>query len=353
MGDEVDLGGRRALLRGGVAWGLAAALPLQACAAATSAAAAPAGTRIARWKDDRTAAFLLMFDDSYPSHWQVAAPELVKRSMIATFYINPGKGEYKQSASHWENDLWRQGMVYADHTMTHQGFADLDGAEHEIGDCADIIRRIVPGPERRLLSFGKPGLPPGRWNIGADDYAALLRKHDLIDRPTFDKHGAVYHLQTSEQMLALADRALATQGMEYLIIHGVERIGPNVKWQDFWALKQEVFLPLLDGLQQRQAEQRLWITDHISQHQYETERDSAAVRTQSASDGSLHIELTCEADPLLYRLPLTLLTELPGPWRAARVTQAGRDVKVTMSDRVAMYDAVPGGGTIVVEPMHH
>src|SRR4051812_48377424 len=59
-------------------------------------------TRVARWKDDRTAAFLLMFDDSWPSHWQVAAPELAKRQMIATFYICPGKGEYLRFAKEWE-----------------------------------------------------------------------------------------------------------------------------------------------------------------------------------------------------------------------------------------------------------
>lgn len=337
---------RRELLRRGVACG-AAVLPLHEAVAATGAGR----TRIARWKDDRTAAFLLMFDDSYPSHWQVAAPELVKRDMIATFYINPGKGEYKKFANYWEDVLWRQGMVYADHTMTHQGFADLDGAEHEIGDCADIIRRIVPGPERRLLSFGKPGLPPGRWNITPEQFAALLQRHDLINRPTFDKHGAVYHWQTAEQMLALADRAIAAQGMEYLVIHGVERIGSNVTWQDFWALKQDVFLPLLDGLQQRQAEQRLWITDHISQHQYETERDSADLQVRTASDGALQVELTCQADPLLYRLPLTLLTEVPGHWQAARVTQGERDLRVTVADRAIRYDAVPGGGTIVIRPL--
>lgn len=338
---------RRELLRRGVACG-AAVWPLYEAVAATGAGR----TRIARWKDDRTATFLLMFDDSYPSHWQVAAPELIKRDMIATFYINPGKGEYRQAVHHWEDELWRQGMVYADHTMTHQGFTDLDGAEHEIGDCADIIRRIVPGPERRLLSFGKPGLPPGRWNITPEQFAALLQRHDLIDRPTFDKHGAVYHWQTAEQMLALADRAIATQGMEYLIIHGVERIGPNVKWQDFWALKQDVFLPLLDGLQQRQAEQRLWITDHISQHQYATERDSADLQVRTADDGALHVELTCQADPLLYRLPLTLLTDVPGHWQAARVTQGERDTRVAvMADRVIRYDAVPGGGTIVIRPL--
>ncbi len=345
-----DVMNRRAMLRRGAAWGVAAALPLHAVAATAGVTASSGGTRIARWKDDCTAAFLLMFDDSYISHWQVAAPELVKRGMIATFYINPGKAEYQKFASKWEDELWKQGMVYGDHTMTHRGFADLAGAEREIGDCANIIRRIVPGPERRLISFGKPGVGAAHWNISKEDYAALLQRHDLIDRPTFDKHGAVYHLQTSEQMLALADSAIATERMEYLIIHGVERIGPNVKWQDFWALKQDVFFPLLDGLQQRQAEQRLWITDHISQHQYETERDSAELRVRSTQDGNLRIELTCQADPLLYRLPLTLLTEVPSTWREALVTQGDREKRVAVTDRLIRYDAIPGGGTIVVRP---
>ena len=54
---------------------------------ATVAGAAPGDTAVARWKDDRQAAFLLMFDDGWPSHWQVAVPELAKRGMIATFYL--------------------------------------------------------------------------------------------------------------------------------------------------------------------------------------------------------------------------------------------------------------------------
>lgn len=158
-------------------------------------------------------------------------------------------------------------------------------------------------------------------------------------------------MQTAEQMLALADRAVAAQGMEYLIIHGVERIGPNVKWQDFWALKQDVFFPLLDGLQQRQAQHQLWITDHISQHQYETERDSAELRVRPAEGGTLRIELTCQADPLLYRLPLTLLTEVPSTWREALVAQGDREARAAITDRVIRYDAVPGGGTIVIRPI--
>jgi peptidoglycan/xylan/chitin deacetylase (PgdA/CDA1 family) len=122
-------------------------------------------TRVAKWKDDCAAAFLLMFDDSWPSHWQVAAPELVKRKMTATFYICPDKGEYKKFAKEWEETLWKQGMVYGNHTMTHKGVKDLENADWEIGECARAIRKITAADKDRLVSFALPGVGPKDWNI--------------------------------------------------------------------------------------------------------------------------------------------------------------------------------------------
>ncbi|WP_157447435.1 hypothetical protein [Chthoniobacter flavus] len=62
-----------------------------------------------------------------------------------------------------------------------------------------------------------------------------------MDRGDFKGHGAVYHLKTTAEMIALADKAIATGGLEYLVIHGVERITPNWGYQDMWALKQDIF----------------------------------------------------------------------------------------------------------------
>ena len=73
-------------------------------------------TRVAKWRGDQAAAFVLMFDDSWPSHFQVAVPALAERQMTATFYINPGKGEYKAFSNEWEKVVWRQGVVYGNHT---------------------------------------------------------------------------------------------------------------------------------------------------------------------------------------------------------------------------------------------
>jgi peptidoglycan/xylan/chitin deacetylase (PgdA/CDA1 family) len=306
-------------------------------------------TRVARWKDDRTAAFLLMFDDSWPSHFQVAAPELVKRQMIATFYINPGKGEYRKFAKEWEENLWKQGMVYGNHTMTHKGVKDMENAEYEIGECARVIRQIVPGKAPRLVSYAQPGVGPGAWNITGDQLKELLKKHHMIDRGTFAGHGAVYHWQTIEQMLALSDKAIASKGLEYLVIHGVERITPDWGYQDFWALKQDVFLPLLDALKERSDKGELWITDHISSHQYETERTSAEVRVLGVDERSIRLALKCQADPEFYDLPLTLVTRVPADWKRASVIQGSSSTIVEVANGTIRFDASPGPGEISIK----
>ncbi|WP_254508725.1 polysaccharide deacetylase family protein [Anatilimnocola floriformis] len=303
-------------------------------------------TRVAKWKDDRTAVFLLMFDDSWPSHFQVAAPELEKRGMTGTFYICPGKGEYEKFAKEWEEKLWKQGMVYGNHTLTHKGVKDAADADWEIGECARIIRKITPGKPDRLVSFALPGVKEGAWNLSKEGLAELLKKHNLIDRPPFNDHGAVYHWKTSEEMLKLADKAIANQGMEYLVIHGLERIKPDWGYQDFWPLKQEIFFNVLDGLQQRREKGDLWITDHISQHQYETERSTAAVKVLSTDAAAIRLELTTQADPKFYDLPLTLISRVPATWKLARVSQGDKASDVRVEESAIKFDALPGGGVI-------
>jgi peptidoglycan/xylan/chitin deacetylase (PgdA/CDA1 family) len=306
-------------------------------------------TRIAQWKDDRTAAFLLMFDDSWPSHYQVAAPELAKRNMTATFYVCPGKGEYRAGAKEWEQNVWKMGMVYGVHTMTHKGVKDLENAEYEIGECANIIRRITPGKPDRLVSYAQPGVGPNDWNITSAQLDDLLKEHHLISRLPFTNHGAVYHMQTVDQMLALADKAIAGKGLEYLVIHGVERIKPDWHYQDMWALKQDIFLPLLDALKERSDKGQLWITDHISSHQYETERATAAVQVTEATPRLIRLELKSQADPKYYDLPLTLVTQVPADRKKASVTQGTSATTVDVVDGAIRFDAVPGGGEIRIK----
>jgi len=50
--------------------------------------AGPHPQRRNRWKNNKKAAYTIAFDDSRPSHYQVALPELLKRGINGTFYLN-------------------------------------------------------------------------------------------------------------------------------------------------------------------------------------------------------------------------------------------------------------------------
>ena len=300
-------------------------------------------TKIARWKDDRAAAFLLMFDDGWPSHWQVAIPEMQKRGIVGTFYINPEKGEYKKFEEKWTTEIPKTGVVvFGDHTMTHQGVRDVEHAEYEIGECANYIRNVTKKTKPELLSYAQPGVGPGKWNLGDEDTKMILKKYNLIDRPTFRGHGAVYHLKTTEEMLALADKAIAEKGMEYLIVHGVERIEPDWGYQDFWPLKQDVFFPLLDGLKERSEKKDLWVTDHITQHKYEVQRDASEVKVLRKVERGIELELKCSVDTNLYDGSLTLITEVPKSWNKVTVTQGEQKTEVAAKEGFVKFDALPG-----------
>lgn len=313
---------------------------------------APGTARVARWKDDKKAAFLLMFDDSWPSHWQVAVPALVARKMTATFYINPGKGEYQKFKDKWEKEIWTNGVVYGVHTMTHQGVKDVANAEYEIGECAKIVAATGSGKTPRLISWAMPGVGPGKWNITGDELKTLLTKYHLVDRPPFAGHGIVYHLQTTKQMLEVVDKGIASGGMEYLIAHGVER-GPDMNWgyQDFWAWKQEIFFAVLDGLVERRDRGDLWITDHISYHQYETERDTAKIETVRANAQGIKLLLTCDADPAFYDQPLTVVCAVPSIWKACKVAQGSTSARVVATKGTIKFDAVPSSTPIEITPI--
>jgi hypothetical protein len=189
----------------------------------------------------------------------------------------------------------------------------------------------------------------GDWNITPDVEAELLKKHRLVERPTFVDHGAVYHLKTAEDMLVLADKAIASQGMEYLIIHGVERMKPDWGYQDFWPLKQEMFTKLLDGLQEKRDKGKLWITDHISLHQYETQRNTAEVRVIQANDNSIQLEFKCQAETPYYNLPLTFVTQVPLHWKQAKITQREQSTIAVVNKGTIRYDAMPGSIQVEIQ----
>ncbi len=306
-------------------------------AAAAAEEGGPGATRIAHWKGDKTAAFMLMFDDSAMSQVKIAVPELVKREMVGTFYVNAGSGQYSALKDDWEKKLPALGMEIANHTFTHKGAVDVAALEEELAKNNEVIYRVVSGGKPKLVSFGIPGVDPGKWNISKAQLAEELPKFHLIERPSVDGHFAFIHLKTADEMYKWVQQALDTGSAQYVLFHGVGG--------DWLTCPLPEFTALLDKL--AAVHDKLWIAGHIAVHQYETERETASAL--ASSDGKkITVKLSCKADPAFYDQPLTLVTRVPAAWKKCRIQQGSATSTVAAAQGAITYDAVPGKDPVVI-----
>ena len=305
-----------------------------------SAADGSGTTRIARWKDDKACAFILMFDDSIPSQVKNVVPELTKRGFTGTFYVVPGSGTYAANRKVWEKDIPGAGFELANHTLNHKGGATKDDIAKEIRACNEAIHATTPVlPWPRLVSWGQPGgIKPEAWPVSKDELAAMLKENQLISRPDFGGRGAMIAFKTGPEMLAHVDKAIAKGSMECIIFHGVGG--------DWIATPLPVFIELIDGMVARKD--KLWVTHHIAAHQYATERDAATVTVGSNTATKISLTLACTADAKFYDQPLTLVTAVPAEWTKCSIDQGTRHAEVIVKAGTVMYDALPGTEPIVI-----
>ena len=246
------------------------------------------------------------------------------------FYIIPAKGEFKVFEKVWKEKFKNPLFRFGNHTWSHNGFDDYDGAVEEFRKCTDYLRENVPGKKGRLISYAQPGVKAGRWNINGEQEAAICKAQGLVARPTFRDHGATYHLKNKDDMIAKAKKA-ANEGIaEYVIFHGVEVDDPKRGYQDFWAMPVKEYIPFFDEVAAMRDRGEIWVADHVSVHQYETERATAKIKKLGKTAKGYRFSVTCDADPKLYDCPLTVKVEVPKTWKNAK-------------DGFVYVDVVPNG----------
>lgn len=301
---------------------------------------APGATRIAKWKDDKKAPFMMMFDDCCPTHVTNVFPELQKRGMTGTYYIVNEKPERKARLEFWEKEAPSDvSVVFANHTVSHKALTSPEHAEQEIVGCNELIYQVSPGKNPRLISYATPG--GAKHLVSEDQIQEVLRRHNLVLRPPFGGHGGGVHFKTGEDVLAAVDRAALSGQAEYVIFHGVGG--------DWISFPMPEFVALLDGLEKRR--ESIWITDHISAHKYETERDATHVEAAEISDKKIVLTVKNGIVSTLYDQPLTFITKVPANWKACTISQGGKSTKSPVVNGEVMFEALPVNGSIQLEPV--
>ncbi len=310
------------------------------CGTVLIAAEKPGTTRIAKWKDDKACAFILMFDDSSSTHVKHVFPELQKRNLTGTFYINPGSGHYRANREFWEKTLPGAGFELGNHTMTHKGGDSKAEVETEVTECNEVLHKLTPdAPWPRLVSFAKPGgLKKGKWPLTPEEHAALLAENHLIQRPNFSGRGAQVAFKTGGQMLAHVDKAVKNESMECIIFHGVGG--------DWISIPLPEFITLLDGLTERK--EQVWVTHHMAAYKYSKARDDASVKITATTSNQISLQLSSNLDPELYDQKLTLVTVVPSTWETCLVRQGEEVTEIEIQNNFVRYDAMPGTDLIII-----
>ena len=296
----------------------------------------PGDSRVLKWKDGRKAVFFLGFDDSCRSHVKNAIPELEKRRLVGTFYVNPGNGPYKSEKEAWTDILPESpAVVYGNHTYTHCGATNTVQLDRELMRCHEVIYASYPDKRKPfLVSFARPGGVP--WTVTDELKKTALSKYHLIERPPF--FGYPIHIKSRQALLELVDKTIESGEMGHHDFHGIGG--------DWLVTPMDVYIALLDKL--AACREELWITDHISWHKYKTERACTKVSVKSIDTHSINISLVSSVDSALYDIPLTLETVVPAEWKKCRVVQGNTSCQCIASGGVVRYDALPNAEIIVI-----
>jgi hypothetical protein len=300
-----------------------------------AAAAAVGQTSVARWKDNKTAAMSLIFDDSYTNHATIAIPALGERGLVGSFFINPGNYSYKACLRVWEQVGPAYGHEYDNHTMHHAGATDSAMADYEIGECARTIWALRPPGATKMQAFASGG--GTTWNVSPAPFLVRYYCFNRFSSATIRTAAG----DNAVTMTSYMHTAINTSGWQQLAFHSIDQGGLGSDY----SIDSTQFITFIDSLYMFRSQ--LWVGGFVSVYQYQNERNSAQVSVLEATNSLVRLNLTSSQDSALYKEPLTLISEVPTAWDLCLVTQAGAS-RVYQADTAhkVMFTAIPKYGEI-------
>ena len=303
--------------------------------------------KVLKFRDGKLGAYAMQFDDSRPSQANIIIPHLNWRGLVATFFVNPGNKNYKNTAYTWEVICPKFGHELANHTMHHRGAKDYEEAEYEIGECSRHIWKIQPR-RSKLLLFQRGG--GTTWGITEEEMEELMSKYFLFRRPSMgsmrDDSG------TGFKMPSYPQRAMDKKAAIFVHFHGIGDGNLSVT--------EKYFVELLDYLVANRD--KLWIGTASEIYKYQREYEAfSSVSVTDAQKDSFRVVVECDEAEVelfsssfvdLYDEPLTVRNEVPKEWSAFFVEQ-GREVRsysvVEVDGKVyAQYDVRPNAEEAVI-----
>lgn len=247
------------------------------------------------WPAPYSSALSLTFDDGLPSHLSTVIPELDRRGLRGTFYLNPRGSEDESSPTSWRRQLeaWlpaaRIGHEMGNHSLNHPCSLNIpiDWAPNLIHMTLSELEQDLREAQRRLSavfpihkanSFAYPcyetSLGRGLQRLSyvpliASLFSAGRARGELANDPlACDLHclsSMNVERQTGATLIGLAEIALAQERWAILTFHGINEGHLPVAGVDF--------IQLLDHLTRRR--EQIWVAPVAEVADYIQERVSS------------------------------------------------------------------------------
>ncbi len=278
-------------------------------------------------------AFSLEFDDSITTQVKNVVPLLNHYKFPATFYINPGRAQYKEYRNIWEEVIPLAGHELADHTWNHGDTIGAEKASEEIGSVAKLIEKIVGHPT--LTVFGTPG--GVKWEIPEDDFKRILTENHLIfpGRQDFYQDG-------NGDITRFPRRALDEKVWRQLGFHGV-----GGEWLSTSVENLTTLMKYLD-----KNRNNMWIAPTGTVWKYMREREALTGFAPGPRGKMMPLFDHTKLKPFeLYNVPLTVHVTVPAAWKKALVKVDGKPIPATLTNSVAEFDFSPQAKSIQISPV--
>lgn len=256
---------------------------------------------VARYYQNKQAAVSLTFDDGNLNQYEYAAPQLEKRGLRGTFFINgkassgPNCDERNVMSPEKIADLNARGHEIGNHTWSHIRLTDLslDSARREISMTDSVVLRWI-GHIPYSLSFPH--------NDRNDTLVAIAQKGRIGVRTFETGFGQDTHHSTYNSMCLWTQSLIGKREWGVAMYHGI------TKGYDCWKDTTELWR-FWDYL--KTNENIIWTAKFSEVSAYVQEASNVKLEVARKED-KIYVRSICTLDPNLFRQPLTLIIKRKG-----------------------------------------
>ena len=310
-----------------------------------------ASHEIMRWRDNRTAAVSLTFDDGYVSQYTTVADLLNARNFKGTFFLAT---ERVQPLGGWEpwQELAEQGHEIASHTITHAHLLQLSETEvrEELSESQIAINLNIPN--QSCLTFAYPYGEQNEYlrTITSEYYIAARGVMDSGSSNLNYYPGGPYPLN----FYYIRSYNVDSRPFEE-IQNQVNLVEESNAWltcytHDVGSGYVSVLSAFYDDLLTRD----IWVDTVGAIVRYMQERIYSTLAVISESETEIILNLTHSLDNSIFNFPLTTRSTVPSAWSVVHIYQAGSEQIIAPvienGEAVVYYDAVPNAGLITLSP---